>query len=112
MKLYKITIGKERTENKTRFVYPKGYDAKKFDVLFYQNEGLDTEYCIAKGRGVEKGGEGIEEISKKEAKDLISKGIEKDKDLKEALKQKKSDVTGKPITLNDAKKRAIKRLED
>jgi len=83
MKYVKVTITKTRTEKETKFVYPKGYDATKFNVICYQNEWLDSEFCIATMPDDFVASEWLEEINQWQAKQLVDDFIKADKDMNE-----------------------------
>ena len=84
MKYVKVTIQKNRNEwdTKTGFVYPKWYDATKFEIVSYQNEWLVSEYAIAKTDDTFIASEWLEEITLEQSKQLINDFVTKDKDVK------------------------------
>jgi hypothetical protein len=47
MKICKVKITKTKIGNMTKFSYPAGYDKEKISPFIYQNEGLETESCLA-----------------------------------------------------------------
>ena len=81
MKYIKVTITKIRTDIQTSFSYPEKYDAKKFNVIQYQNEWLNSEYAIATTDDNFVESKWLEELSLWQAKQLIDDFVKSDKDI-------------------------------
>ncbi len=93
MKFAKVEIDKTgRSPAETKFVYPNGYDPKVVSPIMYQNEGLDSESCIASVPDDFAFTAQMTELSKVEAEALIDAWAESDKDFKDGGELSRDDV--------------------
>lgn len=85
MKLCKVKITKNRTEERTDFSYPQGYNANIIKPFIYENQGNNVEYCLAQVPDDFSFTNDIVEINQIDAEALVDSWVDSDKDIIQAV---------------------------
>ena len=97
MNIVKIAITKVRNaeDTQTSFVYPDAYNKTKISPFIYEDQGNETEHCLALVAEDFQVSTGMEFVSVEEAEALIDSWIDSNKDLTEATPEDIADIKEK-----------------
>jgi len=97
MNVVKIRITKTRNadDTQTSFEYPEAYDKAIISPFIYEDQGNETEHCLALVAEDFKVSTGMEFVSVSEAEALIDSWVDSNKDLTEATPEDIADIKEK-----------------
>lgn len=89
MKLCKVTITKSRNAGDTHcsFTYPSGYNAAVVKPFIYENQGNETEHCVAQVPDDFTFTDNMVELTQQQAETLVDDYVDTDRDLPEDQKE-------------------------
>ena len=98
-KVVKVTVTKTRNQDDTETVmgYPATYDPAEISPFIYQDEGLDTEYCLGVVEDSYVDSTGIEIVDNTTATGLINDWVDNNKDLTGLTTEEKQEIKDKKI---------------